>query len=249
MILAIFLLVFSSSASSCRSVFESSDYPISPTLRRDIEKLNPILLNASNNQKLYVTLRAEEGNWSDSNQVLSASLQRRILENYSAHFRISTDPNQIKKFYLESLNSLYSRAAWDFKIQEVEKIIDRSLPRDLLKPTQALMDSFFPYSSMAILGVSAQRSLEFFTSQPWLEYPWKEALQITEAWLIFSKGLSPAADFLGWYEKQTTLPRLTSSDLQRLAAALGKDPRPVDCCLSPAACFFCPSHRSIVIKK
>lgn len=249
MLLAILFFIFPASASSCKAVLEASESSISPILRKEIEKLNPELLTSSDNQKLYVTLRAEESLWLDNAQSLPEPLIRRIVENYSSHYKIPSEAAGIKNFYLESLNSLYGRVAWDFKKQEVEKITSRSLSGPLLKTAQALMDSFFPYSSMAAVGVSAERSRDFFESKPWLDYPWKDALHITEAWLSETKGLRPAYEFLGWYEKQTALPRWTLNELERLVTALGKEARPVDCCLHNSPCAFCPSHRSILIKK
>lgn len=232
-----------SSVNSCSEIFafaqESSASFISQPLISEAEKLNPdLLIGVDSPESFYLRLRAEARLYEEMNAVVPQEIIARLHKNYSDRFNLPPE-HGLRFFYVNALQGLYSRVAWEWKKKQIEEIVGYSLSGKLLQTAQALMDGI--YAPMHFGGdmFSNDRILDFFNRRSWLNFPWQDVLQVASQ---FHKDKVSYSSFPKWYESQTGLPALSVDMQMTLQIALGKTPTPTYCCIT-GMCLACPLNR------
>jgi hypothetical protein len=221
----------------CQELFFLS---VPESLRTQTARLAPELsYDKSSLESLYISLVQED--FRSASRTLE---ELRSLEIFADRYNLPERLPELQLFYSNALASLYSRAAWEWKKQEVEKIIGAPLAGGTLLTAQALMDSFYTVRGFGERPESIAGVSEFFARKTWLEFNWPSALEVARRWQSSPEFAQGFSGFHRWFEKQKDLPALSFEDLQRLFLALTKKPSPVVCCKSSYACSSCPHNRA-----
>lgn len=242
----LFFLGFMSSAQgpSCAALFELPSDPLG-AFRESTEKINPQLLaEVTNLPELYMSLLREDRRINETREPLSEDLAAWVRKNFSDRYLVPDNPRDVKLFYSNSLMSLYSRVAWEYKKQIIESLAGRPVSGDLLQITQALMDSYFGARGFTDRISTPENVREFFESRPWETMPWKDVVTVLEKWLASPESERGFTAFYKWYEAQKDIPVLSFDHLQRIYMSIMKKPSPVICCKSSYACNICPHNRA-----
>jgi hypothetical protein len=236
------------SAALCRDIFSLTtidDFVVSETLQLQVAELAPYMSYDRNSlESLYLSLVAED--LMVPKKTLSDLL--RLDEAFGDRYRMPSSLKDRQLFYSNSLSSLYSRVAWEWKKQVVETLINEKLGKRLLI-AEALMDSYFSVRSFGDRPDSLEGIRSFFAEKEWQHYPWAAVMKLVDQWLKSPESAQGFTAFYRWQEKQTDLPALDFADLQRLFLALNKKPSPVICCKSSYACSSCPHNRAWLKKE
>jgi len=217
---------------------------IPTTFRTQVERLAPHLLKENSDlESLYIALLGEATSWRYAKQPLPPEIDNLLTQNYSKRYDVPIHSDGRSLFYSNALTSLYGRVAWEWKQQQVEKLIGREIPREILGTVQALMDSFAPAFGLSSDSLTVSSMREYFQKREWESYPWDAAIEIARLWYASPESAAGFTQFYRWYEAQTGLPAIEFQHLQRLYLALMKKPTAVFCCKSSSACPACPHNR------
>lgn len=233
-----------SQASTCEAALLSSQQN---SVFRQIQLLSPELFEAAGQnsdwEHLYVLLKSEEWKYS-RNQSLSAQLKEHLAHNRGTHydFKDFTDADY-RQFYINTLRSLYVRAAAFWTVQELENLNGGKLSHEVERVAARILEGTASPWNLKDRDLSPEAAQQYFKTQSWKALPWKNIFAFIRAWKKSSPHDFSHDKFLKFWNEQAENFGLEHRYFSPLQQAASGHESSLFCCFSTPGCMNCPHNR------